>query len=59
MKRTLITVAALLMASVEKTRAQQIVSNNVMGQANVMHADISDMVIEEDMMHLRQLVTAN
>lgn len=58
MKRTLITVAALLMASVKNTHAQQTVSNNIMGQADVMNADISDMVIEEDM-QLRRLANAN
>jgi len=59
MKRTLITVAALLIASVDKTRAQQALSSSMISQANIANADISEMVIEEDMMGLRMLVSAN
>ena len=59
MKRTLITVVALLIASVEKNSAQQVASTSMMGHASVANADISDMVIGEDMMGLRRLANAN
>ena len=52
MKRTLAAVSALLVASyTTNLRAQQL-----RGPGHVMDADISDMVIEDDLMHLRMLV---
>lgn len=50
MRRTIITVTALLLAS---TNLAQGVQNDY-----VANADVSDMVIEDDMFQLRQLVNA-
>lgn len=57
MKKTIAAVSALLLAATsfntKSTMAQQLMS-----QDHVMHADISEMVIEDDLSHLRMLVNA-
>lgn len=60
MKRTLITAVAMLLSTCEKSASayQGAGATPILGNADIANADISDLVIGEDMMQLRRLANA-